>query len=105
METTKDIGRLVIDLLVDVDIKRTSKRRVEEKFGKTAVAGIEETAKKTTIYISKGQQHAETIRCVLHELSHYYESKYKNNPMENHDEEVIEQRAANWQKALYGDEY
>lgn len=93
-----------MDLLVDVDVRRVSKKEVERRFGDDAVAGILDTGKKSTIYISKGQPHAETIRCVLHELSHYYECKYQNNPMENHDEDVIENRAAVWQKILYGDD-
>ena len=99
----KDIGRLVLDLVADVDIRRVSKARVKKKFG-TAVAGITDNYKANKIYISKGQQHAETIRCILHELSHYYSIKYENIPLEKQNEDSVEERAAKWQKILYGDD-
>jgi Zn-dependent peptidase ImmA (M78 family) len=98
---TQDIGRLVLDLIADVDIRRVTKKELGRHFNRGAVAGIEDDYKKQVIYIDKSLNHAETVRSLLHELSHYYSSKYENIPWENHDEDVIERRAADWQRALY----
>jgi len=104
MRRTRDIGRLVLDLISDVDIKRVSPERVRELFGKNAVAGIRENGVNNTIYVGKGQSHADTVRCILHELSHYYSYKYENIPPDQHDEETIEHRASAWKKVLYSDD-
>jgi hypothetical protein len=86
--SSRDIGRLVFDLVADVDIRRVPLVRVKELFGRNAVAGIIENSSNCTIYIGKGQSHADTVRCLLHELAHYYVAKYEVVPLKEHEAAV-----------------
>ena len=98
-----DIGglaRLLVDMVVDMNIKQSTEKEVRRRFGDDKIAGIEYET--NTIYLVKKLPHADKVRNLLHELAHYYRNEIKGIDTSIEDEDVTEATAIKWQDKLYG---
>jgi hypothetical protein len=93
-----DIGALIIGILADCEIRQASHKEVEKRYGKNTIAGITyENPRK--IHLCRTMDHQDKIRCLLHEVAHYYCAYVMHDT--DASEHFVEELAAKWHEELY----
>lgn len=96
----KHLTQSLLEMIVNTNIRQITKKQMKQRFGRRAVAGIEE-AEYPQIYLEKGEPYYEKITSLLHELSHFYRDRFQYAGEEN-DEEKTQTQAMYWQQIIYG---